>query len=109
MLAIIPTILRELPEQWRRIVADRRALTAIDPAADAFEKAAKELDAALAKAEDTNRMVPAREFAELRGVRPGTVRKWCARGLIPNAMKNPSGDWLVPLSANRLRPRGRAQ
>jgi hypothetical protein len=103
MLAVIPQPLRALPDSWRKRVADRRTLSPIDPAADALETAAAELEATITKADDNSRMVSTREFALARGVKDGTVRKWCARGLLAGAQKNAADDWEIPLTATRRR------
>jgi hypothetical protein len=105
MLTIIPSAIREMPESWRERAAVRRGDTPVDPVADAYEKAARELEAAIDEAQSAARLVTAREFAELRGVREGTVRKWCARGELTGATKNISGDWRIPVTASRVHHR----
>jgi hypothetical protein len=101
MLAVIPQPVRALPDSWRKRVADRRTLSPVDPAADALETAAAELEATISKAEDGSRVLSSREFAEMRGVKEATVRKWCARGHLPGATKNGAGDWEIPFAATR--------
>lgn len=104
MLFPVPLPVRDLPNRWRQRIADGRESMLIDTrAAEILTSAATELEAAIATAQDGNRLVSVREFAELRGVRPATVRKWCKRGLVPNATKTAAGDWVLPLSANRSR------
>jgi hypothetical protein len=107
MLAVIPQPLRALPDSWRKRVADRRTLSPVDPAADALEKAAAELEATITTAEDGSRMLSTREFAETRVAQDGTVRKWCARGELPGAHKNGADDWQIPANATRTRKRRR--
>jgi hypothetical protein len=109
MLMLVPDNVRRLSDRWMGVVADRRALSAIDPAADAFAKAAKELADEITRAEDATRHVSVVEFAQLRGVRPGTIRKWCARGLLAGAVKNAAGDWEIPVGATRARTVRRAR
>jgi hypothetical protein len=101
MLAIIPTSLRDIPARWRTQVAERRRLTVVDPAADALERAAKELESAIDEAAALGRMVTVEEYATPRGIGPGTVRKWCIRGEMPGATKNDAGKWLIPVTAVR--------
>lgn len=103
-LHTIPQPVRDMPAQWRQRVKERRALTSVDPAADALERAANELDAAIAASQDTGRMLSSREFAASRGLRDATVRKQCAKGWLPGAKKNDAGDWEIPAAATRARP-----
>lgn len=105
MLAVIPSPIREIPDRWRTLVRERRSLTAVDPAADALERAANELDAAIAKAADADRMVTPEEYAKPRGIGPATVRKWCRAGELPGAVLNDASKWLIP--AHAVRPRKR--
>jgi hypothetical protein len=103
MVMMVPDNVRQLTTRWLGVVNDRRALSPIDPAADAFAKAAKELADEITRAEDASRRVSVVEYATLRGVRPGTIRKWCARGLLSGAVKNDAGDWEIPVGATRAR------
>lgn len=103
MLAVIPSPIRTLPERWRSRVASRRELTANDPAADALELAARELETALQVAEEASRTLSTAEFARIAHVLEATVRKWCARGLLPGATHDESGRWRIPADARRTR------
>lgn len=107
MLAVIPTSLRDIPARWRQRVAERRVLTSVDPAADALELAAKELEDAITKAAAVDAMITVEEYANPRGIGPATVRKWCARGEMPGAAKNDAGHWMIPVHAVRPRKRVR--
>lgn len=100
-MSAVPSPVKQLAESWRARVKERRALTLVDPAADALERAASELDAAIAESQSESRLVGSVEFARARGVLPSTVRKWCARGDIPGAVKNDAGDWEIPVNARR--------
>lgn len=105
---IVPTPVRVLPERWRQRIAEGVAGRLVDPrAVEALEAATEELEAAIAEAQSATRMVSTREFAELRGVRQSTVRKWCARGLLAGATKNGADDWRVPVTAVRLRKKAK--
>jgi hypothetical protein len=109
MLVVIPQPVRDMPARWRKRVEERRALTTVDAAADALETAARELDAAIAAAVDTSRMLSTTEYAAHAGIRPGTVRKWCARGELQGARKDGADDWQIPATAARVRkPRSRS-
>src|SRR4051812_32876818 len=89
----------ELPRFWRDKANERRQLTSIDPAADALELAAKELERAIAEENIAGRRVGTTEFARLKSVLPATVRKWCAKGWLAGATKNVGGDWDIPANA----------
>jgi hypothetical protein len=105
---VIPQLIRELPDRWQQRIAEGRESLIVDTnAANALEAAANELRDAIAKAQDATRMLTTREFAELRGVREATVRKWCARGELAGATKNISDDWRIPVAATRIRRRER--
>lgn len=95
-----------MPTRWRTLVRERRQLTSVDPAADALELAAKELENALQEATE-QRMVLVSEYARIRGVGPGTVRKWCLRGEIPGATQDEAGKWRIPSTAIRTAKRVR--
>lgn len=104
-LAVIPDAVKKLPERWLQVVESRRDMTPIDAAADAYERAAKELSAAIKEAEDDGQVLSTSEYAVLRRVAPGTVRKWCVRGELAGAVKNDAGDWDIPATAVRHRTR----
>lgn len=106
-LAVIPSSLKALPDRWRQQVRVRRELTTVDAAADALEKAASELAAAIEKAQDETRLVTVEEYAKPRGVGPGTVRKWCGRGQVAGAIRNDAGRWMIPFNAVRTAERVR--
>lgn len=101
MLAIIPTSLRDMPGRWRSLVRERRQLTSVDPAADALELAAKELEQAIDAAQDESRLLTTTEYAKVRRVGAGTVRKWCLRGELPGATLSEANAWLIPSTASR--------
>lgn len=107
MLAVIPSPLREIPDRWRALVRERRTLTAIDPAADALEKCARELEDAMTEAANAGRMLTPEEYAAPRGISPASVRKWCRAGEMPGATQNEAGKWQIPATAVRPRKRVR--
>jgi hypothetical protein len=102
-LAIIPDNVKSLPQRWLTLAEARRELTTTDAAADALEKAAAQLQREIAAAEEAGKMLTTSEFAELRRCTAGAVRKWCEKGQLPGAVKNDSGDWLIPATAARVR------
>jgi hypothetical protein len=103
MIAVIPAPVLELPERWAKRIADRRTVPTVDPVADSFELAMRELNEAIDQSRDAARLVSTSEYAALHGVRPSTVRKWCARGQLAGAQKNGAMDWMIPAGATRRR------
>lgn len=89
-----------LAAQWRQEAAQRRGRTKVDPAADALDSCAAELDATLAAIERDTKPLTVAQYAKQVGAYPGSVRKWIVRGQL-TAEKNAAGDWLIPRGARR--------
>lgn len=55
----------------------------------------------------SSRMLSPKEYAEIYGVKPSTVRQWIKRGKICNAIKN-GNEWLIPelIEASSITDRG---
>lgn len=95
MLSTISIALHDRANAWRSEAKSRRERTANDPGADALESCAKELEADIDSiANSVERLTP-EQFGELHHVTPQSVTRWCREGLLPGAIKAPSG-WVIP-------------
>lgn len=101
MLAIIPDPIRRAPREYREKAAVFRSVNPASAEAAALESCAKDLEERMREAEEASRELTSNEYARLRGVQPGTVRKWCARGELAGAYQTEGGDWRIPSSARR--------
>lgn len=100
--SLIPTEIRKLVDTWKKEVSQRRAVTPHDPIADATAFRARELEDTIKLVEQSTKTFSTREYAKLKGVRDGTVRKWIDAGEL-EATKNAAGDWEIPRTAARTR------
>lgn len=71
-----------LAGRWRHDAAARKALWTDDPVAATMAHSAAELQAELSRLTREAARVTTSEYADLRGVRPQTVRRWIKRGYL---------------------------
>jgi hypothetical protein len=105
MLDVIMADLKGKVEEMRAEVARRRAITSIDPAADTTEYWAADLSRLLTDMSRKYATVTAREYAQIHGGVPSSVRRWCERGELPGAQKDATGEWRIPRGSVRRRVR----
>jgi excisionase family DNA binding protein len=106
--ALIPVEIRKRVDSWKTEVSQRRAITPHDPVADTFAYCAKDLEETIKLVEKSTPTFTTRQFAQLKGVRDGTVRKWIDAGEL-EAHKNGAGDWEIPRGAVRTRKKRKAR
>lgn len=102
MLDLVLATFEPVRDGWREKAADRRALTAVDPAADVLEHCVKDIDAAIAKLRAAAQLLTTLEYAQLHHVTRQAVAKWCRRGEIAGAQWT-EGGWRIPREARRVR------
>ena len=105
--ALIPREIRTRVDSWMQEVKQRREVTPHDPVADTFAYCAKDLEETIKRVEKATPTFTTRQFAQLKGVRDGTVRKWIDAGEL-EATKNGAGDWEIPRGAVRTRKKRKA-
>lgn len=98
--------IRSLAERWQNEVARRRAITRVDPVADAIAYCARDLEESLRQVEESTAMLTPGEFAQLHRTTSQTVTAWCRSGKISGAIPN-GRSWLIPRSAAAPRMRQR--
>jgi len=86
---------------WRQEVQQRHRVTKVDPAADAMELCASELESELARVEAASKLLTVEQYARATNVSPSSVRRWCLRGELA-AERTPAGDWIIARSARRV-------
>ena len=92
-----------LLEKWGTRATTRREDHPVDAVADTYDRAAGELQLALAAAQARTRRLTPAEYAALPhvDVTPQTVRNWCRDGELPDARLTPHG-WEIPAEAARV-------
>lgn len=94
--------MKKAVDSWMSDAQTRRIVSLHDPIADTLAYCAKDLEERLKIVEASVKTYTTRQFAHLKGVRDGTVRKWIENGEL-EATKNASGDWEIPRTAVRKR------
>lgn len=77
--------LGSLAARWRTDAASRKSLWPDDPVAGTLAHASAELTSELSRLTREAARVSTAQYAELRGVRPQTVRRWIRRGYLEAA------------------------
>lgn len=83
---------------WRQEVARRREVTPVDPVADTIDYQARELAVVLKQLRHDFRTLTPEQYARLVGKSASTVRRWCARGILP-CERDGAGDYVIPAGA----------
>lgn len=104
MLDALLAPFRELLADIERQAADRRRLSASDPAADYLAFFARELRQRIEQAGARTAFLTPEEYAKLPhvSVSPQAVRTWCRNGKLPGAQHTEHG-WRIPREARRTR------
>jgi hypothetical protein len=105
MLDVIMADLTGKVEEMRADVSRRRTITSVDPVADTTEYWAADLARLLADMKRKYATVTAKEYAQIHGGVPSSVRRWCERGELAGAQKDATGEWRIPRGAVRRRVR----
>lgn len=105
MLDVIMADLKGKVEEMRADVSRRRIITAVDPVADTTEYWAADLTRLLDDMRRKYATVTAKDYAQIHGGVPSSVRRWCARGELAGAQQDATGEWRIPRGAVRRRKR----
>ena len=87
----------------RQLAADRREVTAQDPAADALDYSAGCVQKLKRVIESEISYLTVNDYASLHNVAPATVRRWIKANQLP-ADQAQSGEWFIRLTAVRRKP-----
>lgn len=88
----------------------RRAVTPVDPAADALEYASRQLAGLCARVLEETRFLTVAEFARLQQTSESNVRLWIKRGEIhPLPEKNVRGEWEISREARRIKGKAKRE
>jgi hypothetical protein len=103
MLDVILADFRGKLGEMRAEVSRRRAVTAVDPVADTTEYWAGDLERMLNDMSRRYATVTPKEYAQIHGGVPSSVRRWCERGELAGAQQDATGQWRIPRGAIRRR------
>lgn len=104
MSALLDRLLKDVEakaEQWETMVSQQRALTTVNPPADAVEYCAKDLRALVAKLRTNTEELTPEQFAALQGVSAETVRAWIRKKRL--AARDTGRGYLIAKDATPLR------
>jgi excisionase family DNA binding protein len=100
MSALLDRVLDDVEKkaaQWERMVAEQRAVTTVNPPADAVEYCAKDLRVLVQRIRENTEELTPEQYARQQGVSAETVRAWIRRGRL--AFRTAGRGYLIPRDA----------